>query len=165
MLEKFQKGGGGQRRKSPQFKMQTTLRQGGGALDFTFFPNSNDQNMDLILIIYRSYIGEIQAEFSTYIWLIYESQCNSQIRFWSDGQMVLVMFLQGSEGMRRFQISPHSNFFLNQVRGGGSSNINFFPNSKQSRKLWTFSTICDIFFMAPFMTHKKLDIRYRLKLK
>ena len=62
-------GGGGQRKKSksPQFKMQTTLRQGGGVWIFTFFPNSNDQNMDLILIIYRSYIGEIQAEFGTYM--------------------------------------------------------------------------------------------------
>ena len=54
-------------------------------------------------------------------------------------------------------ISKQSTFqiFPNFGRGGGSSKINFFPNSKKSklsqgggsRKLWTFSTIWDIFFL------------------
>ena len=70
--------------------------------------------------------------------------------------MILVWFQQGSEGVQRYQNSLHFKFFPNQVRGGGwSSNIIFFPNSKQStlsqgggsRKLWTFSTICEIFFL------------------
>ena len=71
--------------------------------------------------------------------------------------MILLRFQQESEGVQQYQNSLHFKFFPISVEGGGLSKINFFPNSKQSklswggsRKLWTFYTICDIFFwMAP----------------
>ena len=70
--------------------------------------------------------------------------------------MIYVRFQHGSEGRQRYQNRLHFKFFPISVKGG-SSKIKFFPNSKQSklswggwsRKLWTVSTICDIFFMAP----------------
>ena len=69
-------------------------------------------------------------------------------------EMMSVLSQQGSEGVQRYQNS-HFKFLPISIELG-SSNISFFPNSKQSklswggsRKLWTVSTICDIFFMAP----------------
>ena len=63
-----------------------------------------------------------------------QSHCNSQIGFWycfCKGQRVSVLFLQVLEGLRGSQNSLHFNFFPNQVRGGGASNLNFFQNLKQ----------------------------------
>ena len=61
-----------------------------------------------------------------------------------------VSFFEG--GFLKFKIFPISNF--SQIRSdGGSSNFQFFPNSKKSktsRKLWTFSTFCDIFSVGLF---------------
>ena len=81
---------------------------------------------------------------------------------------------------------------FSQIRsegGGGSSNIIFFPNSKQStlswgggpRKSWTFSTIWDIFFLECYpqmiistqlifkvvrqnSSYHELDVAYNTKL-
>ena len=64
------------------------------------------------------------------------------------------MEYQGSEGVQWYQNGLHFKFFPISVKGG-SLKINFsqiqtcqnFPGG--SKKLWTFSTNCDIFLMAP----------------
>ena len=58
IAKKVQKGEGGLV-SAPKFKKSTIQNveysETGGVRIFTFFPNSNDQNMHLILIIYSSY--------------------------------------------------------------------------------------------------------------
>ena len=57
--------------------------------------------------------------------------------------------------MQRYQKCLHFKFFPNLGPGEGVIKFQFFPKFKKvhiippSRKLWIFSTICDIFFMAP----------------
>ena len=83
------------------------------------------------------------------------AKCNSWIGFWycfCKGQRVSVLFLKGSEGVRRSQNSLHFNF--SQIRSeGGDHQISIFSQIQNSlhcarggsRKLWTFPKFCDIF--------------------
>ena len=59
--------------KKAQYSKCTLLwDEGGGVTIFNFFPNSNDCDMVLILIIYGWYAGEILIEFCTYMADIYD---------------------------------------------------------------------------------------------
>ena len=104
--------------------------------------------MTLILMIYETDVCNIW-----YIYGLYMNKIAAMYQY-----MIHVRFQQGSEGVQRYQNSLHFKFSPISVEGGGSSKINFFPNSKKSklsqggggsRKLWTFSTNYGIFYFEP----------------
>ena len=90
---------------------------------------------------------------------------------WTKNNLVLNWFLGNFKcfkpnffrrvGVHKFKISPISNFSQIRNKGGGSSNFQFFPNSKKSktscrrgegsRKLWTF-----FHFLQQFLIWKLL---------
>ena len=147
-MEKVYKGGEGQiqNQKSLHFKCRLFWLRGGSEF-FRFFPNSNNWNMTLSFMIYGTDIGEIYATFGTYmayIW-IKLSPCISLIWF-------RYSFSKGQGGFNDIKIVYISNFSQFRSRGGVIKN-QIFPKFKivhiilgggGSKKLWTFSTICDI---------------------
>ena len=66
------------------------------------------------------------------------------------------------EGVPKIQNVPNFKFF--PIRSeGGSSILKLFPNSRNSRKLWTFSTFCDIFLWLPLGLARKAIMANKTK--